>query len=430
MMMIDLNTNKIKLAYGEGYLTLDLGPAVRFDVIEPLDVRGAEDQLQEVIHAINHPLADLRLSSFQNIKTVAIAVNDKTRPVPHALILPPLLNHLMELGIAPENIKCFIATGTHLPMPPAEFEKVLPPEIIHTIQVVSHDCDLSANLKYLGVTSRGTPVWINREYLEADLRIVIGNIEPHHFMGFSGAAKSFSIGLAGRETINKNHAMLTEPNAVMGLFDENPMRQDVEEIARMGALQLALNVTLNTKKEIVKAFCGSPENVIRAGIEEIRKTALVRINQPYDLAIASAGGAPKDINLYQAQKAITHAARCVRDGGAVILAARCPEGSGSAGFEAFIEGLSSMDQVFEKFNRDGFKIGPHKAFQIAKLASRVKIFLISDIPDQQVAKWFITPSPSLEQAFKSASNMIKPMQRIAVLPRATNTVPQIIASDC
>jgi nickel-dependent lactate racemase len=424
---MDITSPKIfKLAYGADYLDLKLDSSLAVDVINPLEIPSAGDPIEVVRESLDFPIDGLDLSGFSDAKTVAITINDKTRPVPHKFMLPPLLDKLIGLGFASHNIQLIIATGTHKPMPVEEYEKILPRDIFENFPVVSHDCDNLDNLVFLGETSRKTPVFINRQFIEADLRVALGNIEPHHFMGFSGGAKSMSIGLAGRETINKNHAMLIDPRTTIGEYEDNPMRQDVEEIGQIAGLHYAVNVILNSQKDIVKSFAGAPLDVMKAGIQEVRRTGQVSIQSPYDVVIASVGGAPKDINLYQSQKAITHAAMCVRDGGAVILAAKCPEGSGSMAFEEFMHGITSLEDVFQKFNREGFKVGPHKAFQIARLASRVKIILVSDLRDDLVRKWFITPAQTLEQAFMMAKQSITPLDRIAVMPRATNTIPHVI----
>jgi lactate racemase len=414
-----------ELAYGPTSLQVDLPANIPVDVVSPSDTPAAANPLGVIENALDDPLNGLSLNAFSGVKSAAIAINDKTRPVPHHYILPPLLDRLQKLGIPRQNIKLIIATGTHKPMPREEIEKLLPPEIIRDYPVISHDCDDSSNLTCLGNTSQGTPVWINSLFWKSDLRIVTGNIEPHHFMGFSGGAKSLSIGLSGRETINKNHAMLINPNANIGIYEKNPMRQDVEEIGKLAGLQYALNVILNNKKEIVKAFAGRPLDVIEAGIEEVRTTGQIAIPYLYDIAVASVGGSPKDINLYQAQKAMTHAAACVRDGGAVILAAQCPEGSGSKAFEDYMVGINSIEEVFNRFSREGFRVGPHKAFQIARLAERVKFYLVSQLPDEQVRRWFITPVKTLNEGVSLATQEISPVNHMVVLPRATNTIPYL-----
>ena len=423
--MVKISTQTFKLAYGTDYINLELDSTIPIDVITPREIPSVENPMAVVRQSLDAPLASLHLSRFAGGKTVAIAINDKTRPVPHNFILPPLLDKLISLGFMASHIKLIIATGTHKPMAENEYEKILPADIIKNFQVISHDCDDFKNLVFIGETARKTPVFLNRQFVQADLRIVVGNIEPHHFMGFSGGTKSMSIGLAGRETINKNHAMLIDPMAAIGEYENNPMRQDIEEIGQMAGLNYAVNVILNHKKEIVKAFAGSPLDVIEAGIAEVRQTGQVSIDAPYDLVIASVGGAPKDINLYQSQKAITHAALCVRGGGAIILAAKCPEGIGSQAFEDFMQGINSIDDVFQKMDSEGFKVGPHKAFQIARVASRVKIIMISDLPDDFVRKCFISPARTLEKAVELAKQFVYPVERIAIMPRATNTIPNL-----
>ncbi|MDD5371568.1 MAG: nickel-dependent lactate racemase, partial [Anaerolineaceae bacterium] len=364
-----------------------------------------------------------RLDSYRGVHTAAIAVNDKTRPVPHQFLLPPLLKQLENIGIAPQDIHLVIATGTHLPIPPEEFSCSLPKEIISRYPVSSHDCDAVDGLIELGTTTMGTPVKINRVFMEADLRIVVGNLEPHHFMGFSGGAKSAAIGLAGRNTINTNHAMLLHENAKTGHYEDNPMRQDVEEIGRMIGLQFAVNAILNQEKEIVRVIAGDPSAVMQTGIPYARGICQAAVLGLYDLVIASAGGHPKDINFYQSQKALTHSSLIVRDQGKVILAAACPEGSGSASYERFMDGLGDWRAVLERFRLMGFQVGPHKALQVARIISRIEAILVSKLPPEQVKHWLLRPALDLNSAIAYALSSLPRDSRIAVMPYAVTTVP-------
>jgi nickel-dependent lactate racemase len=413
------------LPFGSHTIELKLDEHYPAEVINPRDVSGLDNPLDAVKDAVAHPITLLAQARFVTARTAAIAVNDKTRPVPNDILLLPLLAWLESIGLKAEAIQLIIATGTHVPMTADEFPRVLPEEILHKYPVISHDCDDEANLSYLGDTSRGTPVWVNRKYYESDIKIVVGNIEPHHFMGFSGGVKSASIGVAGRLTINRNHAMLVDPMAEVGEYDRNPMRQDIEEIGRRMGVHLALNAILNNDRQIVKVLFGSPLDVMREGISLSRQISQVVVAQPYDLVIASAGGYPKDINLYQAQKAITHGSRLVRDGGVVILAAECPEGSGSASFEDFMNGIHGVEEVFARFKQRGFQVGPHKAFQIAKQAARISIILISSIPSEKVEHFMLIPAESMEAALLKAFAKLPPNPRIAILPHATTTIPQV-----
>jgi nickel-dependent lactate racemase len=378
---------------------------------------------EEIRLALSNPIDGGPLSAHRTARSVAIAVNDKTRPVPYDLMLPPLLAHLEELGIQPESIHFFIANGTHIPMPPAEYARILPPEIIARYPIHSHSCDEGENLVSLGSTSRGTEIWANKQFYESDLKIVTGNIEPHHFAGFSGGAKTASIGVCGRKTITQNHIMLVDPNSMIGIYETNPLRQDIEEIGDRIGIHYALNFVMSGEREIAGVLFGTPRVVMQSGIPLARQICQTPVHGSYDLVIASAGGHPKDINLYQAQKAMTHASLLTRPGGIIILVAACPEGSGSASYEAYIQKMSSHAQVLEKFLEDGFKVGPHKSFQIARIATQFGIVLVSEIPPELVQKLLLKSAKDTQQAVDEALAQLPGAARIAVLPHATSTIP-------
>ena len=310
----------------------------------------------------------------------------------------------------------------------AEYRSILPREILEAYRVICHDAHDEANLTRLGETARGTPVQINSEYMKADYRIVIGNIEPHQFQGFSGGVKSAAIGLAGVETINHNHAMMREEKARLGEYKANPARQDVEEIGAMIGIDFAVNALLNREKRIVKAFAGHPAAVMLAGIPEARTLYQVPVQAPFDLMIASPGGHPKDINLYQAQKGLAHAALATRNGGRLVLCAACPEGSGSADYESWMMNLSarSHEAVFERFQREGFRVGPHKAFQISRDAARIHTALVSELDDELARRLLLRPQPDLQSAIDAALAELPPDSRIGVMPAANATMVALV----
>jgi nickel-dependent lactate racemase len=311
-------------------------------------------------------------------------------------------------------------------MPVQEYPRVVPKEILARYPVLCHDADNRENLLHLGMTSQhGTPVWVNRHFFEADLRIVIGNIEPHQFQGFSGGVKGASIGLAGRDTVNHNHAMMTDPRAQLGCYADNPARQDVEEIGRLIGVHLALNAILNGWKEIVRVIAGEPRAVMEAGIPLSREVCQVAIAAPFDLVIASPGGYPKDLNLYQSQKALAHASLVTRDEGTVIVAAACSEGTGSKSYEAWMKGVRSYEEVFARFESEGFRVGPHKAFQIARDAARVRVFLVSDMLSDFVRSLLLTPVDSINGALVIALADLPEDGRVGIMPRASSTIPYI-----
>ena len=311
-------------------------------------------------------------------------------------------------------------------MLPEEYPRIVSQEILARYAVVCHDADAREGLQYLGTTSRGTPVWINRQFLEADLRIVVGNIEPHQFQGFSGGVKSAAIGLTGRETINHNHALMTHRDAQLGRYAGNPARQDVEEIGALIGVHLALNAILNGRKEIVQVLAGEPRAVMRTGFPLSREICQVGVAAPFDLVISSPGGHPKDLNLYQSQKALAHAGLVTRDAGTLILAAACTEGTGSQSYEAWMEGVGSYEEVFARFEREGFGVGPHKAFQIARDAARVRVFLVSDMAAEFVRSLLLRPAASIDEALAIALPDLPPDARVGIMPRAASTIPYIV----
>ncbi len=413
---------QLKLPYGNNHVVADLPAGYAVEVVAPRTLRPAADPAVIVRDAVYNPLGEV--SPPRAGQSVAIAINDKTRPVPHEHLLPPVLQGMRQAGVLDEDVLFIIATGTHPQMDPSEYRSILPSEILNAYRVVCHDAHDEANLATVGVTARGTPVRINRDYLAADYRIVIGNIEPHQFQGFSGGVKSAAIGLAGAETINHNHAMMRHDDARLGEFDKNPARQDVEEIGRLIGIDFAVNALLNHDKRIVRAFAGDPAAVMRAGIAVARKLYEVLVDSPFDLMIASPGGHPKDINIYQAQKGMAHAAAVIKSGGLLILCAACPDGSGSPDYEHWMMNppMRSHEAVFERFEREGFRVGRHKAFQVSRDAARIHTMLVSDLEDDLVRALLLHPQPDLQTAIIRALAMLPIDARIGVMPAANATM--------
>ncbi len=419
-------TSSFALPYGQSSLEMTLPVTISADLFLPAEIYPTLEQSSIITSAIRNPLNNLKSTSLSDQDSrVAITINDKTRPVPNNLLFPPLLDYLLQLGIRKENITIIIATGTHVPMTEDEFSMLLKPEILKEFKVISHNCDDETNLTYKGTTSRGTPVFVNSLYNQADLKIVVGDIEPHHFAGFSGGFKSASIGLCGRKTINHNHSLLQDPKSVVGRYEDNPLRQDIEEIGELIGVDLALNAILNEKKEILNVFFGRPQDVILDGIKIIRETQLTPINKPYDLVIASAGGYPKDINLYQAQKALTHASLFCKDGGTVLLAAACNEGVGSQGYVDFMQGVTSFEEARIKLFKEGFRVGPHKSFQFGLIAQRINFQIKTDISNKMMEKLLLIKIDDFQESIYKVIDTFTSPPRVAIVPYATATIPQI-----
>jgi len=413
-----------RVPYGNGFLEFDLPAAAAgghaIDTLAPRAAAPAADPGA----AVESALEAASLPAYRG-GGCAIAINDKTRPVPHDCLLPPLLRRLERAGVAPDDILLLVATGTHPVMPPSQFAEIVPQAILQRHRVACHDAHDHDRLMFLGDTSRGTPIWVNREYLARELRIVVGVIEPHQFVGFSGGVKSAAIGLGGYATVTRHHSMMTQPLARIGRYDDNPCRQDIEEIGSRIGVHLALNVILGEGKRIIVALAGSPADVMRRGIPLVRSLNQVDVSRPFDLMIVSPGGHPKDVNLYQAQKALAHAALVTRPGGTILMAAACPDGTGSAIYEDWMSraDMTSHEAVIARFSREGYSIGPHKAFQISRDASRFRVALHSEMPARLVERLLLTPAPDFDRAVADAVDALAPGSRIGIMPRANATIP-------
>ncbi len=414
---------EIRVPYGRTFLTAVIPEHIRVDIIEAVETPPAANPNELVRSALNNLIGEVKWSDFVGSQTVAIAVNDKTRPVPHDLLLPPLMDRLSALGIPDSAITFYIAVGTHPVITNDDFPSILPAEIIRRYKIVSHDSENEEMMVFLGQTSRETPIWSNKNYVSSDLKIVVGNIEPHQFAGFSGGVKTAAIGLSALQTINHNHTLLTHPEAKLGTYMKNPVRQDIEEIGQKINVHLAINAVLNQQKQIFQVLAGDPRIVVRTGLETSRSACQVAVSQKYGLIITSPGGYPKDINLYQSQKALAHASLITRAGGTVILVAACTEGTGSNHYEDWMQDKHSHAQVLQQFSAEGFRIGPHKAFQIARDASRVKMMFCSEMNEKLSHKLLLNPVSELQTAIDLAIAAMKPGELVGVMPHASSTIP-------
>jgi len=244
-------------------------------------------------------------------------------------------------------------------------------------------------------------------------------------VGFSGGVKTAAIGLAGIETVIRNHSLMTHSNSQLGAYASNPARQDIEEIGQKLGVHLALNAILTQDMQIISALAGDPVAVVQEGIPLARKVCQVAVSQKYKLIISSPGGHPKDINVYQSQKGLAHAARIARAGGTIILAAACSEGTGSPHYEEWMAGKQSYLEVIQYFQREGFQIGPHKAYQFARDASEFRLMLYSELDHNLADTLLLNPIRDIQSALDTALVDLQPGEHLAFLPHAASTIPYL-----
>ncbi len=368
-----------------------------------------------VIDALRSPIGSKPLSEGVKIEDkVVIIVSDITRPVPTAQILTPILDELQSSGIPIENITIIFGLGIHRPMTTAEKAQVLGEDVFLNYRVIEpHD------YIYLGETSRGTPIEVCREVAEADFIILTGNLEFHYFAGYSGGYKALMPGVSSRNSIQKNHKMMLNPRATIGNADKNPVRDDIEEFGRVLPNTFLLNVLLNSQKEITHVLAGDPIRAHRVGCGILDQYFKIHVSEPADLVIVSPGGYPKDINLYQAQKALENAARVTKEGGAIVLVAELKDGLGEETFKQWLEKSQSIEEIIERIQKE-FVLGGHKAAAIAMLLKKHKIYLLSSLDAESVKKIFLKPLNNLSELFVNESDTIY------ILPCGCQTLPEAL----
>lgn len=412
--------NFYSIPYGKRNVTFSLPKDMKVTVIRPRPTSPSHHEQSEIERALDEPIGTSRLEELKPGKKISIVISDLTRPVPHHLLLPALLKKLDALNIPRNCITIMIATGQHSRVPPNQFHRLVDPVWVQGMEVICHDP--LDHLVYIGETSRGTPVWVNRTFSESDFKILTGMIDPHQFVGFTGGSKMVSIGLAGLQTIETNHSMFTHPNAQLGKVRGNPVREDIDEMGRMLGIHFILNIVLNEENQVVKAFSGHYLKAWREGVKLTRSLYGRKVGEKMDLVIASPGGYPKDIDLYQVQKALAHAAKIVKPGGTIILVGQCVEGVGDDLFFEMVKQSKTPEDVVSKFQSQRFKMGPHKAFLLCRSLIHHQVYFYSDkMPPALIEKFFLTPISSVQEGISKALSSLASHPRIAILPKASST---------
>lgn len=300
-----------------------------------------------------------------------------------------------------------------------ELETAVGGHVHRRVRVVNHD---PSNTVKLGVTSRGTPVELYRPVVEADLRVCLGNLEFHYFAGYSGGAKAILPGCASEATISANHALMVEPDAAAGRLDGNPVRADIEEGVAMIGAHFIVNVLVDTEHRIVGAVAGDVTAAHRRGCELVKDRDTVSIPELGDVVLVSAGGFPKDVNLYQAQKALDNAAFAVRQGGIIILVAECSEGFGNQTFETWMREARSADELLDRIQQE-FVLGGHKAAAIASVLKRASVYLVSALPFESVCCSGLILFDDLSKAMEAAYGELSPAANVVLLPHGGSVLP-------
>ena len=419
---------RVALAYGRGELAVELPAGVRVDVLEKAPVPPLADPAREIELALAHPIGARPLEELaRGRRDAVIVVSDRTRPVPNALLLPPILAALERAGLPGERIWIQIATGLHRAATQAELDEILGAELARRLRIVQHDArDAAAHVR-LGTSRRGIPMEIDRFYLERDLRILTGLIEPHLMAGYSGGRKAICPGLASADVIRVAHgARMLEGRIGPGLLAGNPLHEDLTEIALRAGADFIANVALDRDRKVAGVFCGELRAAFEQGAAFVEAECTASLDGPADLVITSAGGDPLDATFYQAIKGISAASALVRPGGHILLCASLSEGIGSPSFERILASCPSPDAFERQLASPGyFAIDQWMVQHLCQAWRRAHVWLYTDgLPRERARQLLVDavadPREAIEQALASAPAGA----RVAVLPQG----PYVLAT--
>ncbi len=375
---------------------------------------------EAVRFALEHPIGAGRLrDTVRPGQRIAILASDISRPVPSYQLLPSLLEEIFAAGCKAEDITVVFGLGSHRHQTEEEKRRLAGDWVCDTVKCVDSD---PRDCIHMGTTQAGTPVDITRVVAEADFRICTGNIEFHYFAGYSGGAKALMPGASTPAAIQANHRMMVDPNACAGKLEGNPIRQDIEEAGRIAGLHYMLNVVLDEHKNIVYAVAGDVTKAHREGCRYLDRMYRKTIPAQADIVLVSQGGAPKDANLYQTQKALDNAKYAVKKGGTVILIGACNEGMGSKTFQEWFQAAPTAQSMITRIHQD-FQLGGHKAAAVAMVLENASIDLVSEMEPEFVQSLFLTPRASAQEAFDAAMEKYGPDATVIAMPFGGATLP-------
>lgn len=414
---------EIELGYGTGKEYVKIPEDVIADILVPEKEGGTLPEEEIIEQALDGPVGTPRLEDLAvGKKDVVIVTSDITRPMPSWRVLPLVIKRLEKAGVSRECLTVVFAVGTHRKQTEEEKRHLAGDDIYNTCRCMdSSEC----GFVHMGCTREGTPVDIADKVAHADLRVCLGNIEYHFFAGYSGGAKAIMPGVSTMDAIRMNHGRMIHPMAKAGTLEGNPVREDLEEAAGICGVDFLLNVVLDEYKNVVYAAAGDMKEAHRRGCRFLDGCFRREIKELADIVIVTQGGAPKDLNLYQTQKALANAEQAVKPGGIIILAGACPEGLGGAVFQRWMLEAKTLDDILERIQKD-FQIGGHKAASFARTLKKARIFLVSGIDKELVKNIFMEPFDHVQEAYDAAVKELGAEARVIIMPYGGSTLPVLV----
>jgi nickel-dependent lactate racemase len=417
----------VSLAYGHGRLMV----AVPDDavVITPAELPGLPDERAAFDAAVRAPIGTAPLSELARASdTVAIVIADITRPSPSERLVPWIMAELSH--VPREHIVIINGTGSHRANTREELIQMLGAEVVDTVRIVNHSAFDDATLTHLGRTSYGGDIWINNDYLQADVRIVTGFIEPHFFAGFSGGPKGIVPGVAGIKTIMHLHnaQMIGHPKSTWALLNGNPIQGEIREAVAMAPPHFIVNVALNAKRDITAIWAGHYIEAHEVGCRFVAENTTRAVEEPFDVVISTNSGYPLDQNLYQTGKGMSAAARIVRPGGAIIAVSECSDGLPEHGnFKQLLQMRQTPEELLSMIEAPGFELYDQWEAQSQAIVQRkADVYLYSSLDPETTRAAMLTPIADIEATLAALLDRYGPGARVAVLPEGPQTVPYLL----
>ncbi len=411
--------NTIKLDYGKKGLCISLAGA---DVIQPSDQPAAENPAGLIRQKLYKPDCGKGLTELvKGRQTVAVAHTDMTRATPNRILIPVIVNELRKLGIKKENIVLVNMTGSHRPQTHDELVQMLGYDIISDYKCFQHN-SFDKDSMVLAGSLDGFPLYINKEFMGADLKICTGFIEPHFFAGFSGGPKAVLPGLCDIDSIMRNHnaQRIGDSKATWGVTDGNPVWENIREGCKTADPDFLVNVAMNTREEISGVFTGEWERAHKKGYDFVRRNAMRKVDRLYDIVITSNSGYPLDMNLYQCVKGMSCAAQIVKENGTIIIAGECSDGlPKNSSYEKILNMAGTPGELFDLINQSKEMMPEQWQVQIqTRIQKKANVYVYSDcLSDEEIKQALLLPCRDIEALVRLLGGSV------AVLPKGPQTIP-------
>jgi nickel-dependent lactate racemase len=425
-----MGTMRVKLEYGKQGLMVDIPERPLVRQLAYKNAIPLPDPVTALRSVLERPTGTPSLAELARGRTDAcLVICDITRPVPNEMMLKPMLEMLESAGIPRDKILILIATGLHRPNEGDELIEIVGRQIAENYRIENHHGQVLSEHTYLGVSPRGVPIWIDSRYVEADLKITVGLIEPHLMAGFSGGRKLICPGIAALETVKVWHGptFLEHPRADCGMLEGNPVHEENTWIARHTGCDFIANVVIDAERRPLKFVAGDMEQAFLEGVDFVRAVVTDTVSSEVDIVVTSCAGYPLDTTFYQAVKGLTGALPIVKKGGTIIMAASLTEGIGSPQFTQLFSENATLEQFIERImGQDYFVMDQWQLEELAKVRRKAKVKIVSDgMPAEVINRLFVESAKSVEQAIAESLAEYGPDATLAVIPKGPYVLAQV-----